>query len=91
VKNLWDRRKVHPMMRSKPISKAPQLERNWAGGENREKKKLINREILSFLDRKQLCRKCTEFLQEERISLKKRESLRNFLFLPLYFLPFLSN
>jgi hypothetical protein len=52
VKNLWDRRKVHPMMRSRPISKAPQLKRNWAGGGNREKEKLINREILSFLDRK---------------------------------------
>jgi hypothetical protein len=50
-------------------------------GRGRKREKLKNREILSsFLKRRLPCRKYTEFLQKERISLKKRESLRNSLY-----------
>jgi hypothetical protein len=46
----------------------------------RKREKLKNREIFSFLKRRLPCREYTEFLQKERISLKKRESLRNSLY-----------
>jgi hypothetical protein len=58
-------------------SKTPQLERNWGGGEKgreRERKGEKERDSLLFGE-KVPCRKCTEFLHVERISLEKRESL----------------
>jgi hypothetical protein len=50
--------------------------RQWGGGEKeREKEEVENREILSCLEGKCPVEKCSDFVNVERISLEKRESL----------------
>jgi hypothetical protein len=55
-------------------SKTPQVERNWGGGEKREKEKVENREILSSLERKCPVENVLTFYMW-RESLYKRENL----------------